>query len=157
MAGAPECDRRPGSRRAEAAGGLFVYLIGEHARQQRSKLLVWQRCELQQAGVQALELALGHRVKVDATNALLRTRALQPTQKNLGGTGIRDCALPQATLDFCVTRRFTDTSGCAARALGFAGVPSSRGVPPPRGFVRDVSDRPGRSLKVSSATREIRA
>ena len=42
------------------ARGLAVYLIGEHARQQNVKLLVRQRCKLQQAGVQPLQLAFRH-------------------------------------------------------------------------------------------------
>jgi hypothetical protein len=45
--------------------------VSEH-----SKFLVRQSRELQQARVQALELALGHRVEVDAADALLGTRAL---------------------------------------------------------------------------------
>jgi hypothetical protein len=43
--------------------------------------------------VQPLELAFGHRVEVDTTNALLDTRALQPTEKDLGNTRIGDRAL----------------------------------------------------------------
>jgi hypothetical protein len=59
----------------------------EQARNQRSKFLVRQRCELQQAGVQALQLAFGHRVEVDTTNALLDPRALQPTSRSRLGQG----------------------------------------------------------------------
>jgi hypothetical protein len=72
-----------------------------------------QRCEPYQARVQPLELTLRHRVEVDATNALLGTRALQPTEKDLGRMGIRDGALPQTTFDFCVGRRLPLTTRCA--------------------------------------------
>src|SRR5436189_4834717 len=44
------------------------------------------RLQLQKAGVQPLQLAFGHRVEVDTTNALLGTSALQPTQENLSIT-----------------------------------------------------------------------
>lgn len=93
---------------------LSVLPACEHVLQQRPKFLVRQGRKLQQAGVQPLELAFGHRVEVHAANALLGTRALQPTKENLGGTGIRDCALSQASLDFCVRRRFTITARCPA-------------------------------------------
>jgi hypothetical protein len=65
----------------------------EQAPNQRSKFLIGQHCKLQQAGVQALELAFGQGVEVDAPNALLETKALQPPQENLGSTWIRDGAL----------------------------------------------------------------
>jgi hypothetical protein len=71
---------------------------------QRSEFLVRQGCELQQAGVQPLQLALREGVEVDATNPLLGTRPLQPT-KDLGGTRIGDRTFAQATLDLGVTRR----------------------------------------------------
>jgi hypothetical protein len=45
-----------------------------------------------------------HRVKVDATNALLCTRALQPPKEDLGGTGIGNCAIVQTTLDLGFAR-----------------------------------------------------
>ena len=72
---------------------LSVLGVCEQAPNQRVKFLVRQRCKLQQAGVQPLELAFGQGVKVDATNALLDTRALQPTEENLGSAGIGDSAL----------------------------------------------------------------
>ncbi len=56
----------------------------QQARNQRVKFAVRQRSELQQAGVQPLQLALQHRVDVDTTNALVGTRTLQPTEENLG-------------------------------------------------------------------------
>ena len=43
--------------------------------------------KLQQTGAQPLELAFGHRVEVNATNALLGTRTLQPPEENLCDTG----------------------------------------------------------------------
>jgi hypothetical protein len=70
----------------------------------RSTFPVRQRCKLQQACVQALELAFRHRVEVDTTNALLGARALQPPKEDLGGTGIGNCALAQTTLDLGVAR-----------------------------------------------------
>src|SRR5436189_60938 len=71
---------------------LSVLRACEQARNHRSKFVGGQGCKLQQAGVQPLELALRHRVEVNATNALVGTRALQPTKENLGSTGIRDLA-----------------------------------------------------------------
>jgi hypothetical protein len=61
------------------------------------QLFVSQGRKLQEAGVQPLELAFAHGVEVDASNALLGTRALQPTEEDLGGTGIGDCALSQTS------------------------------------------------------------
>src|SRR5436190_15603779 len=58
-----------------------------------------QRCKLQQARVQPLQLAFRHRVEVDPTNPLLGTRALQPTEENLSSTGIGNGTLTQTTLD----------------------------------------------------------
>jgi hypothetical protein len=49
---------------------------------------------------------------LDALNALLGTRALQPTEENLGGTGIRGRALSQTALDLRVTRGLALTAGC---------------------------------------------
>jgi hypothetical protein len=83
---------------ANRAGVLSVLRARREAANQRSKFLLWQGCELKEAGVQALELAFGDRVEVDAANTLLDTRALQPTKKNLG-TRIRDRTLAQATFD----------------------------------------------------------
>ena len=96
-----------GRRPAEAARGLVVYLIGEHARQQRMKVLLRQRCKLQKAGVQPLQLTFRHRVEVDTTNTLLGTRTLQPTKEDLRRAGIGDRAFTQATLDLRVRRRLT--------------------------------------------------
>jgi hypothetical protein len=79
--------------------------------------VVRQGCKLQQAGVQALELAFGYRVEVDATNALVGTKALQPKQQNLGGTRIGDCAFAQATLDLRIRRRLTLSARFAASTL----------------------------------------
>jgi hypothetical protein len=86
---------------------LIVLRLCEQAPNQRSEFLVRQGCELQQARVQALELALGHRVEVDTTNALVDTRALQPTKKDLGSTRIENSALAQTTFDLRITARFT--------------------------------------------------
>jgi hypothetical protein len=102
---------------------LVVVRLCEHVLHQSAKFLVRQGCELQQAGVQALELALGHRAEVEATNMLLRARALQPTKKDLCSTRIRDRALTQTTFDFGIGRRRTVTTRCAALAAqpcGFA-------------------------------------
>ena len=52
--------------------------------------------------MQALQLAFRDRVEVDASNALLGTSVLQPTEKNPGSTGIGDGALAQTTLDLRV-------------------------------------------------------
>jgi hypothetical protein len=77
--------------------------------------------------MQPLQLALGHRVEVDATNALDRARALQPSKENLGCTRIGDRPLPQTTLDLRVGRRLTDTAGCAGRSSGTrCGTPAAR-------------------------------
>jgi hypothetical protein len=81
------------------------------------KVLLRQRRKLQQPGVQALQLALGHRVEVYTTDTLIGTRPLQPTQKNLGSAGIRNGAFAQATLNLGVTRWLTVTPGCTAFAL----------------------------------------
>jgi hypothetical protein len=62
------------------------------------------RCEPYQTREQTLQLALGQGVEIDIPNARIGTRALQPTKENLGGTGIRDCAPPQTTLDLRITR-----------------------------------------------------
>jgi hypothetical protein len=53
---------------------------------------------------------------LDAANALLGTRSLQPTEKDLGSTGIGNGALPQTAFDFCVRRRLTLTAHCPAWA-----------------------------------------
>ncbi len=95
---------------------LSVPRACEHARQQSVKVLLRQHCKLQQARVQPLEFALRHGVEIDATNALIDARALQPTEKNLGSTGIRDRALTQTTLDLCV-RRWFPRPGCCADPL----------------------------------------
>ena len=63
--------------------------------------------------MQPLELAFRQGLEVDAPNALLDTRALQPTEKNLGSTRIRVRALTQAPLDLRITRRLTETTRCA--------------------------------------------
>ena len=63
-------------------------LVWEHAPNEGVKFLVRQGRKLQQTGVQLLEFPFGHRVKVNATNRFLGTRALQPTKENLGSTGI---------------------------------------------------------------------
>jgi hypothetical protein len=68
----------------------------------------------------AIRVPKGHRVEVDAANALLGTRALQPTQEDLGSTGIRDCALPQATFDLRITRRLTVNAALRGDAFFFA-------------------------------------
>jgi hypothetical protein len=64
--------------------------------------------------VQPLELALGQGVEVDAPNALLGTRALQPTQQNLRSTRIRDGALTQTAFDLRIRRGLALTARCAA-------------------------------------------
>jgi hypothetical protein len=92
---------------------LSVLRACELARNQRSKLLVSQSCKLQHAGVQPLQLAFGHRVEVDAPNALLGVWALQPTKKNLRGTRIGDCLLAQATLNLRIRSGLAFTARCA--------------------------------------------
>ena len=106
---------------------LSVLRACERARNQRSKLLVRQGRKPQQAGVQPLELAFRHRVEVDAPNPLLGTRALQPTEKDLGSTGIGDCALAQTALDLRVRRRALRGCAVTPRAAGLharGGTPS---------------------------------
>ena len=73
---------------------LGVLRACEQALNQSSKFLVRQRRKLRQAGVQPLQLVFGHRVEIDTADALVGTRTLQPTQKNLGRTGIGNPALP---------------------------------------------------------------
>jgi hypothetical protein len=41
--------------------------------------------------VQTLQLCLRHGVEVHTRSGLGRADSLQPTEQNLGGTGIRDC------------------------------------------------------------------
>jgi hypothetical protein len=62
--------------------------------------------------VQTLELAFGQGVEVDAPNALLGTRTLQPTQKNLSSTGVGDRALAQTVLDLRIRRGLALTALC---------------------------------------------
>jgi hypothetical protein len=85
---------------AEAAVGLLAL---EQAPAQRSKFLVRQGGKLQEPGVKPLELALRHRVDVDASNSVVGTRALQPPEQDLGGTTIGDRALAQTTFDLRVS------------------------------------------------------
>jgi hypothetical protein len=68
---------------------LSVPRACEQAPNQRSKFLIRQHCKPQQPRMQPLELTLRHRVEVQSPNALVGTRALQPTQENLGSTEIR--------------------------------------------------------------------
>jgi hypothetical protein len=104
--------------------------------------------------VQTLQLRFAHRVEVDTRRLNDRSRTLQPTQKNLGGTGIGDCALSQATFDICIGRRRTVTTCCPAPPESrSAGVPRARGCPPPGGSVRHASDRP--SANKAGARSEI--
>jgi hypothetical protein len=76
--------------------------------------------------MQALQLAFRHRVKVDAANPLVRTRPLQPTQKDLGSAWIRDCPFSQASLDLHIARRFAITTCCTAGGEG--GTPARAGL-----------------------------
>ncbi len=85
--------------RLRPRGGLVA---GEHVLNQRRKDGVVHRCELQQAGVQPLELALGLGVEVDTPDALLGMRALQPTKEDLSGARVCDRLLAQTTLDLRV-------------------------------------------------------
>jgi hypothetical protein len=95
---------------------------------ERMKLLVRHRCVPNQTRLQALPLCRRQGVEIDAMNALLGTRALQPTQENLGGTRIRDCALPQTTFDFCVTGGFAVTPGCAPAKAIFESIEREQGL-----------------------------
>jgi len=72
---------------------------GQHVLKQRSELGSVQPRESHQTGIQLLQLCLRKRVEIDATNTLLCPRPLQPTEEDLGGTRIGDCALSQATFD----------------------------------------------------------
>jgi hypothetical protein len=67
--------------------------VAQHVLNQRREDWIVHRREPYQTRVQPLKLALGHRVEIDATNALIGTRALQPTEKNLSSTGIGNSAL----------------------------------------------------------------
>ena len=79
-----------------ARGGLF---LGQHVLKQRSKLGSVQPRKSHQTGVQLLQLCLRKRVEIDATNTLLRPRALQPAEKDLGGSRIGNSALAKTTFD----------------------------------------------------------
>ena len=92
--------------------------MAQHVLNQRREDWIVHRREPYQTRVQPLKLALGHRVEIDATNALVDTRALQPTKENLGSTRIGDHALAQTTLDLRVRRGLTATAGCEAVHLG---------------------------------------
>jgi hypothetical protein len=83
---------------------------------QRREDSVGHRCEPYQPRGQPLQLALGHRLEVVPANAVVGTRALQPTKQDLGGTGIGGSALAQARLDLRIRRRFALTA-CGARGL----------------------------------------
>jgi hypothetical protein len=121
-----------GASFAEAPGRVHVrelsltrdeLLICEQARDQYSKFLAKQGRRAQEAGEQALELTFGHRVEVDATKALLGTRALKPTKEDLCGAVISDCALTQTTFDLRVARRRALSArgtALAAQPCGFA-------------------------------------
>jgi hypothetical protein len=73
-----------------------------------------QRRQLQQTRVQTLQLRLRQRVEIHTPTLRLPASALQPTQNDLRRTRIGDRPLTQTTLDLRVTRRLTDTAGCAA-------------------------------------------
>jgi hypothetical protein len=79
-----------GTQRRWSLGGAV--LVCEQALNQDVQLVGGQRRDPHQAGVEGLQLRLGHRVKVEAMNALVATWPLQPAEENLGGRGIRDCA-----------------------------------------------------------------
>jgi len=86
----------PGSRvrtRVLDAIELIGLRLCEQARNQRPKIFFGQSGNPHETGVQPLELMLGHRVEVDATNTLLGTRPLHPTEQDLGGTRIGDSPL----------------------------------------------------------------
>jgi hypothetical protein len=57
--------------------------------------------------VQSIELALGHRFELDATNALLCTRAAAANAEDLGSTGIGNSAFAQTAFDLRITGPFT--------------------------------------------------
>jgi hypothetical protein len=76
-------------------------------------VLFRQRCKLQKASVQPLQLAFRHRVEVDPANPFLGVWSLQPTKENLGSTRICDRLLAQATFDLCVGRGLPCTARCA--------------------------------------------
>jgi hypothetical protein len=60
--------REPGARNGASLG---LFLLFEQALDEGLKLVAWQRCEAHQAGVQALQLRLAHRVEIDAPATLL--------------------------------------------------------------------------------------
>jgi len=79
------------SQRAKAFG-LGVLLVCDQAQNQGLQLITRQRRDLHQAGIERLQLCFAHCVWIDAMNTLVSARPLQPTEENLGGTGIRDGA-----------------------------------------------------------------
>jgi hypothetical protein len=81
---------------------LAISLLSAKDRLPVAMVLLRQSRELHQAAVQALQLSLRHRVEVSATNALLSTRALQPTKKDLGRTGVSDRTFAQTTFDLSI-------------------------------------------------------
>jgi hypothetical protein len=66
--------------------------------------------------VQTLKLRFAHRVEIDARRLNDRSRALQPTEENLGCARVTDRPLAQPTLDFCVAGPLTVTTCGAALA-----------------------------------------
>ena len=80
-----------------------------------SDITAGKAAKLEQPRVQTLQLWLRQRIKIHTPSLRLPARALQPPQKNLGRTRIGDRPLAQTTLDLCVTRGLTNTTGCAGR------------------------------------------
>ena len=94
----------------------------DQAHNQRSKLLVRQRCKPQQAGVQPLQLAFRHRVgSTPPTRSSARGRCNQ--RRRISAARDRRPRSPQDTLDLGITRRLTATARCAVTATA---TPSAR-------------------------------
>jgi hypothetical protein len=77
---------------AYRASNVSLILLPEQALNQRLQLVGRERRDPYQARIEALQLRFAHRFEVDAMNALVSARPLQPAQENLGGTRVRDCA-----------------------------------------------------------------
>jgi hypothetical protein len=75
-------------------------------------------------------LCFAHRVKVDAMNALVSARPLQPAQQDLGSARVCDRLLPQRALDVSVARRSVPATCCAGASCTSRRGSTRAGVPP---------------------------
>jgi hypothetical protein len=96
---------------------LTVFVVGEKALNEGSKLVARKCCEAHQAGVQTLQLRLAHRVEINAGRFVNGPRPLKPPQQDLGSARVCDRGFSQPTLDIAVGRRRTVTTVFTARRL----------------------------------------